>query len=74
MGAGGRASGSLLVNMFERRPPVKTSMSHDEAEGIISFQKYILTINCHANKPCDEVLGAAQFTERTMSKVVKKCS
>ena len=25
------------------------------------------------NKPYDEVLGAAQFTERTMSKVVKSC-
>ena len=25
------------------------------------------------NKPCDKVLGAAQFTDRTMSKVVKSC-
>ena len=43
MGEEGRASGPL--HMLERRAPVKTSVSQFRAQGIVSFQKYILTIN-----------------------------
>ena len=60
--------GNLLDNIF-----VTLVMARDKI--FKQFLKHIYDIN----KPCDEVLGAAQFTEQTMhncqklSKVVKSC-